>query len=98
MARTFEGLLVTFDYATVGSDVWVQLSASNAPGASPSAAAEAAAITARAKGWAYKLPSEKGTALMTTLAQVMTPPPPPPGGMPFGMPAGMAGGMGGATP
>jgi len=94
VARTFEGLLVNFDIAQTGGDVWVRLSASTAPGAGPSVAQEAAAINARAGGWAYKMPPEKGTALLTTLAQVMTPPPPPPGGMPFSMPAG----MGGATP
>jgi hypothetical protein len=61
---------------------------------------EAAAINAHSAGWAYKLPPEKGAALLSDLPKLMTPPPAPQG-LSQGMPPGMAGLMmppGAATP
>ncbi len=92
IARTFTGLLVSIDLTQQGPDVWAKVSASTAPGAAEAVLQEAAAINARTGGWAYKLPPEKGRALTTDLAKIMTPPPPPPG-MPGmgGMPPGYGG-------
>jgi len=39
---------------------------------------EAAAINARASGWAYKLPAFKGQLFMTTLDSLLKAPPAPP--------------------
>ena len=79
VARSFDGLLVTFDIIQQGSDVWARLAASTAPGAAPMVINEAAAINARSAGWAYKLPAEKGSALTNDLAKIMTPPTGAPG-------------------
>ena len=100
IARTFDGLLVTFDLAQVGPDVWTRLSASTAPGAKPDIVQQAQTINERVQGFEFKLPSEKGTALMVDLAKIMAAPKPPPGqpGMPGGMPAGMPPGMMGGAP
>jgi hypothetical protein len=99
IARTFDGLLVTFDLTQNGNDVWTRFSASTAPGARPEIAQQADAINAKASGFEFKLPAEKGNALMVDLAKIMTPPKPPPGqaGMP-GMPAGLPPGMMGGAP
>ncbi len=78
IARTFDGLLVSFDLIQQGSDYWTRLSASTAPGAKPEIAQQASAINARAGGFAFKLPAEKGNALMVDLPKIMTPPPAPP--------------------
>jgi hypothetical protein len=78
IARTFDGLLVSFDLVKQGDDVWTRLSASTAPGAAPAIAKQAAAINAQTGGYAFKLPAEKGNALMVDLPKIMTPPPPPP--------------------
>jgi hypothetical protein len=107
IARTFDGLLITFDLAPVGSamgsDVWTRFTASTAPGAKPEVVQQADAINAKAQGFEFKLPAEKGNALMVDLPKIMTPPPRPaqgPGmpGMPGGMPAGMPPGMMGGAP
>jgi hypothetical protein len=101
-ARTFDGLLITFDLAQMGSDVWTRFSASTAPGAKPEIAQQADAINAKASGFEFKLPSEKGNALTVDLEKIMTQPKPPPGqgmpGMPAGMPADMPPGMMGGAP
>jgi hypothetical protein len=78
IGRTFDGLLVTFDVIAQGGDIWTRLSASTAPGAKPAIAQQASAINARAAGFAFKLPPEKGNALLNDLAKIMTPPPRPP--------------------
>ena len=72
IARTFEGLLVTFDLTEQGEDVWAKLTASTAPGASPQTVKEAQDINTRNAGWAFKLPTDKGRALTSDLARVMT--------------------------
>jgi hypothetical protein len=100
VARSFDGLLITFDILQQGSDVWAKLLASTAPGAAPMVVNEAAAINARNANWAYKLPPEKGAALLSDLPKLMTPPPATQG-VSQGMPPGMAGMMmppGAATP
>lgn len=97
VARTFDGLLISFDILQQRSDVWARLTASTAPGAAPMVANEAAAINTHSAGWAYKLPPEKGHALLSTLPNLMAPAAPPPGM--GGLPPGMAGMMPpGATP
>lgn len=97
VARTFDGLLVTLDVIQQGADSWVKLSGSTAPGAKPDIVQQASDLNARAAGFAFKLPAEKATSLLTDLAKIMTPPPPPPRqpGMPD-LPPGMVPGM--ATP
>jgi hypothetical protein len=77
IARTFDGLLVSFDLAQIGNDVWTRFSASTAPGAKPEIAQQAGVINARAGGFEFKLPAEKGNALMVDLPKIMTPPPRP---------------------
>jgi hypothetical protein len=84
IGRTFDGLLVTFDLIQQGTDIWTRLSASTAPGAKPEIAQQASAINARAAGFAFNMPPEKGSALLVDLATIMTPPPAPPN--PQGMP------------
>ena len=91
VARSFDGLLLTFDILQQGSDVWARLAAGAAPGAAPTVINEAAAINARSGGWAYKLPAEKGSALTNDLTKIMTPQPAPQGSQ--GMPPDMAGMM-----
>jgi hypothetical protein len=95
IARTFDGLLVSFDLIQQGSDVWTRISASTAPGAKPEIAQQASAINARAGGFAFKLPAEKGNALLVDLPKIMTPPPAPPQqpGMPGMPPQFMGSGM-----
>lgn len=91
IARTFDGLLVSFDLAQQGSDVWTRLSASTAPGAKPEVAEQAATINARTAGFEFKLPAEKGNALMVDLPRILTPPPTPP--QQQGIPPQFMGGM-----
>jgi hypothetical protein len=90
VGKGFDGLVITIDIAPKGKDLWGKLTASTAPGASPDAVKDAGEINAKVSGWAYKIPAEKGKALITDLATIMTPVAPPPGagGMP-GMPPGM---------
>jgi hypothetical protein len=78
VARTFDGLLVSFEFSQQGADVWTRFTASTAPGAKPEIAQQADAINARAAGFEFKLPAEKGNALTVDLAKIMTPPPKPP--------------------
>ncbi|HEY0301278.1 MAG TPA: hypothetical protein VGC36_08105, partial [Rhizomicrobium sp.] len=81
VTRTFDGLTVTVNAQRIGADVWATLFAAADP-AKPDAAKEAAAINARAAGWAYKLPAFKGQLFMTTLdslTRAPEPPAPPPG-------------------
>jgi hypothetical protein len=97
VARTFDGLLISFDLSPQGSDVWTRFSASTAPGAKPDTVKEADQINARAAGFEFKLPAEKGSALMVDLDKIMTPVPvqQQPGSMPqFNLDAL----RGGATP
>jgi hypothetical protein len=75
-ARTFDGLAVQLRVVRLGQDYWAQVSALPAPKAGDAIIQEAAAINARAKGWAFRLPPEKGAALMGTLADLATPPAP----------------------
>jgi hypothetical protein len=92
VGKGFDGLVITVDIAPKGKDLWGRLTASTAPGASPDAVKDAGQINAKAAGWAYKLPAEKGKALIADLATIMTPVQQPAGsagtGMP-GMPPGM---------
>ncbi len=107
VGKGFDGLVITVDIAPKGKDLWGRLTASTAPGASAGAVKDAGEINAKAGGWAYKMPDQKGKALIADLDAIMTPPPPQPGqggmpGMPGmppgGMPPGMEMGPGAATP
>ena len=75
-ARSFDGLAVNLAVVQQGGDYWAEVSAEPAPKAPDAIAQEAAAITTRARDWAFRLTPEKGQVLMTSLARLMTPPPP----------------------
>jgi hypothetical protein len=75
-AHGFDGLAINLAVVQRGADIWAQISAAAAPGAPDTIAQEAAAVNARAHGWAFKLPPEKGALLLTTLQRLMTPPTP----------------------
>jgi len=70
--HTFDGLTVTADVVTQGSDTWVRLYASAAPG-NPKAAKDALAINGRAAGWAFKLPPYKTSAFAPPLESLLKP-------------------------
>ncbi len=88
VGKGFDGLVVAIDIIPKGHDLWARITASAAPGAGPDALKDANGINDKVAGWAYKLPDEKGKALITDLDTIMTPPPAPAGqpGMPPGMP------------
>jgi hypothetical protein len=94
VARTFDGLLICFDLSQQGSDIWTRFTASTAPGAKPEIVKEAGEINARAGGFEFKMPAEKGNALLVDMDKIMTPLPSqqPPGGMPQFNMGGMPGG------
>ena len=75
-AHGFDGLAINLTVTQRGAETWAQVSAAAAPGAPDAIAQEAAAVTARAHGWAFRLPPEKGAVLMTSLQRLMTPPAP----------------------
>lgn len=66
VAHSFDGLILNLDAVADGADVWARLSAAAGPGAVPGIAKEADGINARAAGWAYKMPPDKGRLLMAT--------------------------------
>ncbi|MGN6517377.1 MAG: DUF4340 domain-containing protein, partial [Rhizomicrobium sp.] len=72
VTRTFDGLTVTVKVVTQGPDFWATVYAEGDP-AKPDAEREARAIDARADGWAYKLPDDKGKLFMTTLDSLLKP-------------------------
>jgi hypothetical protein len=76
--RTFDGLKVTANVLKQGDDYWAVLSAEALDPSKADAVKEAAAINARASGWAYKLPAFKGQLFMTTLDSLLKAPPAPP--------------------
>ncbi len=76
VTKTFDGLKVTVNTQRRGADVWASVYAEADP-AKPDAAKEAAAINARAAGWAYKLAPFKGQLFMTTLDSLLKAPEPP---------------------
>jgi len=102
VGKGFDGLLIAVDIIPRGRELWAKLTASAAPGASADALKDANGINAKVAGWAYKMPDEKGKALIADLDTIMTPPPsqasdgPPPGMM--GMPPGMTMPPGMGTP
>jgi hypothetical protein len=75
-AHGFDGLAITLTVASQGGAYWAQVSAAAAPGAADSVVQEAATVNARAHGWAFGLPPEKGAVLLTSLQRLMTPPAP----------------------
>jgi hypothetical protein len=77
VTKTFDGLKVTVTVQRQGADYWATISAEALDRAKPDAAKEAAAINARASGWAYKLPAYKGQLFMTTLDTMLQPASPP---------------------
>jgi hypothetical protein len=72
VTKTFDGLAVTISVIQKGPDYWATVSADAAPGKAD-AAKEAKQIDARASGWAYKLPPDKGQLFMTTLESLLKP-------------------------
>ena len=87
-AHSFDGLAVQLHVIRQGDAYWALVSAQRAPTATEAIAQEAAAINARARGWAFKVPAEKGVALMATLAELATPPAPKQGSISLtGMPS-----------
>jgi len=76
--KTFDGLTVTLHVLKSGQDYWAVLSAEASDAGKADAAKEAAAINARASGWAYKLPAFKGQLFMTTLDSMLKTPAAPP--------------------
>lgn len=74
--KTFDGLRVTVHVLKQGQDYWAVLSAEATDPGKADAAKEAAAINARASGWAYKLPAFKGQLFMTTLDTLLKAPAP----------------------
>jgi len=87
-AHSFDGLAVQLHMIRQGDAYWALVSAQRAPTATEAIAQEAATINARARGWAFKVPAEKGVALMATLAELATPPAPKQGSISLtGMPS-----------
>jgi len=72
VTRTFDGLVVTVQIVTEGTDFWATVYAEGAPG-HPDAEREARAMDAHTNGWAYKLPDYKGKLFMTTLDSLLKP-------------------------
>jgi hypothetical protein len=75
LAHGFDGLAIDLTVVQQGANIWAQVNATSAPGASDAIVQEAAAVNARAHGWAFRLPPEKGAVLLTSLQRLMTPPP-----------------------
>ena len=70
-ASGFDGLTVQLEVVQRPDGIWARITAS----AAGAAAAEAAAINARANGWIFRLPAEKGRVLLVDRARLLTPPP-----------------------
>jgi Domain of unknown function (DUF4340) len=73
VTRTKAGLEVAVRAMKVGDRGWVTLSARALAGASPEAAAQAAAITARAAGWAFALGANDWSSYATPLDAIIDP-------------------------
>jgi len=67
VARSFDGLAVTFDIVRRPDGIWSRLSAAGT--------AQAADINARAGGFVFRLPEEKGRVLLVDRQRMLTPPP-----------------------
>lgn len=75
-ATTADGLVVTLTQRRDPADPaapWLTVDAGAAPGAAPEIAAEAAALTARTAGWAYRLPAPEADRLAATAADLTAP-------------------------
>jgi hypothetical protein len=68
--RSFDGLTVTLDIATVGSEHWVRMMANAAPGTT---AKEALSINTHASAWAFKLPPYKASLFAAPLETLLKP-------------------------
>ena len=66
VAQSFDGLTVNFELARRADGIWVRLNAAGT--------AQAADINARASGFAFRLPEEKGRVLLVDRQRVLTPP------------------------
>ena len=67
---TFDGLTIAVKIIAESGSHWATIQAA---GATPETQNEAAAINARAAGWAYKLPSYKAQIFQTTLESMLKP-------------------------
>jgi hypothetical protein len=68
---SFDGLTVRLTLAAKDDATWVRLEASAADDAKPEVHEEAAAIRARAHGWAFRLPEYQAERLRTRLADLI---------------------------
>ena len=66
VAQSFDGLTVNFELVRRQGGIWVRLNAAGT--------AQAADINARAAGFAFRLPEEKGRVLLVDRQRVLTPP------------------------
>lgn len=69
--KTFDGLTLKLQIATADGAQWATI---HADGAGDAAAKEAAAINAKADGWAFKLPEYLATALIPARDTLLKPP------------------------
>ena len=77
VTKSFDGLMVIMDTIQQDGAYWTRISARPLPGSMAHMAEvqkEAGAIDARAAGWAYKLPADKGQQLTTPLESLLLPP------------------------
>lgn len=75
-ARSFDGLAINLTVVQQGAEYWALVRAVAAPGAADTIQQEAATVNSRAKGWAFRMPPEKGAMMLTSLQRLMTPPAP----------------------
>jgi hypothetical protein len=76
VTKTFDGLMIIMDTVQQDGAYWTRISARPLPGSMAHMAKvqkEAGAIDARAAGWAYKLPADKGAQLTTSLESLLLP-------------------------
>jgi len=75
-ARSFDGLAVNVEVVRRDGGIWTRISAAPAPKAPPAIVQEAAGINARTANWAFKVPPEKGEAMLVSQKRLLTPPAP----------------------
>ena len=71
--RSFDGLILRLTLAPKDGEMWARIEASAAEDAGPDIAEEVAAITTRAKGWAFRFLDLKTEKLTTLLADLIEP-------------------------
>ncbi|MFQ5955835.1 MAG: DUF4340 domain-containing protein [Kiloniellales bacterium] len=71
--RSFDGLILRLTLAPKDGEIWARMEASAAEDAAPEMAEEAAEITARTEGWAFRFSELKVENLTTLLADLVEP-------------------------